>query len=171
MSRIYLIGFMGVGKSTAGRKLASKLGWQYIDIDKVFEEKYKLGIDAFFIKYGEELFRKLENDILKSTFELDNYVISTGGGTPCFMDGMKQINENGISVYLKMNEQAILSRLVKSKQRRPLVSNKPEVDLLDFINAKLRERDPIYSQAMITVQAISINIDSLLAVIKANYKI
>lgn len=157
---------MGVGKSTAGKKLALKLGWKFIDTDAVFEEKYKLGIDAFFNKYGEVLFRKLEHDILKSTFNLNNYVISTGGGMPCYSDTMHQINDNGISVYLEMNEHTILSRLLNSKQKRPLVMNKTEEELLNFIKVKLSERLPFYSRAMITVPAISVNIDSLLDEIK-----
>ncbi len=152
---------MGVGKSTAGRNLALKLGWQFIDTDTVFEKKYKLDIDTFFNKYGETLFRKLEHDILISTFKLNNCVISTGGGMPCYLNSMHQINQNGVSVYLEMNELAIYNRLINSKQKRPLVVNKSEKELMDFIHHKISERLPCYKQAMITVPALSINIDSL----------
>ena len=161
MKRVYLIGFMGVGKSTAGRKLASRLGWKFMDTDALFENKYKLRIDAFFNKYGEELFRKLENDILISTFDLNNYVISTGGGMPCFSDAMQQINANGVSVYLAMDEKTIFNRLKNSKQKRPLVLNKSEDELIDFIQKKVRERNQYYSQASITVPALSVDIESL----------
>jgi len=166
MSRIYLVGFMGVGKSTAGKKLAAKLGWNFIDTDAIFEHKYKLNIDTFFNKYGEELFRKLEREILISTFLLNNYVISTGGGTPCYLGGIQQINDNGISVYLEMNAPAILSRLINSKQKRPLLSNKTEEELLEFIEDKLKERHPVYSKSTITVPAISIVIDELVELIE-----
>lgn len=162
MIRIYLIGFMGVGKSTVGKKLATKLGWKFIDTDSVFEKKYRLSINTFFDKYGEDLFRKLENEILQSTFELNNYVISTGGGTPCFQGAMQQINDNGISVYLEMNDKAIISRLINSKQKRPLVMNKSNEELIEFVSSKLKERQPCYSQAVITSPAISIDIDLLL---------
>ena len=166
MSKIYLIGFMGVGKSTAGKKLASKLGFDFIDTDSVFEEKYKLDIDTFFSKYGEELFRKLEYDVLKSTFNLNNCVISTGGGMPCYIDAMQQINNNGVSVHLSMSINAILARLLNSKQKRPLVKNKSESELFEYVSSKLTERGQCYSQASITVSAISININSLVTEIE-----
>ena len=152
---------MGVGKSTAGKRLASKLGFDFIDTDSVFEEKYKLDIDTFFSKYGEELFRKLEFDVLKSTFSFNNCVISTGGGMPCYMDAMQQINNNGMSIHLSMSVNAILARLLSSKQKRPLVKNKSKEELFNFISSKLMERNQCYSQAAITVSAISININSL----------
>lgn len=170
MKRIYLIGFMGVGKSTAGRKLASMLGWKFLDTDAAFEEKYKVSINTFFEKYGEKLFRKLEHDILKSTFNLNNYVIAAGGGIPCYLDAMQQINANGISVYLDMNEKAILNRLLNSKQKRPLVVYKTESELIDFIKDKLNNRIPYYSQAIISVNAISIDLDELLEKIKFRWK-
>jgi len=162
MNKVYIIGFMGVGKSTAGKKLASKLGWQFIDTDVVFEEKYKLNINTFFNKYGEELFRKLEREILISSFKTDNCVVSTGGGLPCYLDAMDQINNNGISVYLEMNTDAIFSRLQNSKQKRPLVESKSEEDLKDFIQKKLNERESCYSKASITISALSISINSLI---------
>lgn len=161
---------MGVGKSTVGRKLASKLGWEFLDTDTAFEEKYKVSISTFFEKYGEDLFRKLEHDILKSTFNLNNYVVSTGGGMPCYLDTMPLINENGISVYLDMNENTILTRLLNSKQKRPLVVYKTENELIDFIKEKLVIRIPYYSQAIISVNAISVNIDELLEKIKLRWK-
>lgn len=170
MGKVYLIGFMGVGKSTAGRKLASRLGWKFIDTDAEFENKYRLSIDAFFNKYGEELFRKLENDILISTFDLDNYVISTGGGMPCYTDAIHKINVNGFSVYLEMDEKTILNRLINSKQKRPLVINKTEEELVDFIHNKLSERNPCYSQAIITVPALSIDIDMVVEKISSYVK-
>lgn len=160
---------MGVGKSTVGRKLASKLGWKFLDTDAAFEEKYKVSINTFFEKYGEDLFRKLEHDILKSTFSLNNYVISTGGGVPCYSDAMHQINENGVSVYLEMNENAILRRLLNSKQKRPLVIYKPENELIEFIKEKLLIRIPYYTQAIISVPAISVNLDELLEKIASSW--
>lgn len=166
MNRVYLIGFMGVGKSTVGKKLASLLDWSYYDTDVAFEEKYKISINTFFEKYGEDLFRKLENDILASTFNLNNCIISTGGGMPCYPEAMNKINENGISVYLEMSEKAIQSRLLKSKQKRPLVMYKSEDELYGFIKEKLISRVPYYSEAIITVQGISINMNELLEKIK-----
>ena len=167
MNKIYLVGFMGVGKSTAGKKLASKLGWDFVDTDAIFEKKYKLHINAFFNKYGEELFRKLENDILKSTFKLNNCVIATGGGMPCHLDAIDQINISGLSIYLEMSDKAILARLINSKQKRPLIINMTEDELLSFVQDKLYERKPSYSKSILTIPALSINIDLLVSKIKS----
>lgn len=154
---------MGVGKSTAGKKLAKNLGWDFVDTDKIFEETYKLSIAAFFNKYGEKLFRSIEYEILKSTFVLSNTVVSTGGGMPCFFNAMQAINNNGISVYLQMSENAIVSRLINSKQKRPLVISKSKAQLAEFVKNKLSEREQIYLQAQIEIPALSINIQSLAA--------
>lgn len=158
---------MGVGKSTVGKKLASKLGYEFIDTDKEFERKYKLGISNFFTKYNEELFRKLEYEFLESTFEMENTIISTGGGLPCNKDAIQKINENGISIFLEMNENAIYSRLANSKQKRPLVLKLSDEELMKFIVSKLKERIPFYEQAHITIPAISVEIDEILDKLKA----
>jgi shikimate kinase len=93
---------MGAGKTTVGKKLARKLGYTFYDIDKAFEHKYKTSVDLFFRKYGEEVFRQLEHELLVSTFTFNNTVISTGGGTPCFNNGMELINQHGVSLYIKL---------------------------------------------------------------------
>jgi shikimate kinase len=161
MKSIYLIGFMGVGKSTIGKKLATRLGYKYIDTDSLFEERYKLNINTFFNKYGEELFRQLEHEILRSLFSKSNCVISTGGGMPCYMDSITTINRYGISVYLEMKEKAILTRLLNSRQKRPLVVNLSESELLEFITYNLAERNTSYLKAHVTVPALSINLNTL----------
>ena len=158
---------MGVGKSTAGKKLANKLGWNFVDTDSIFEEKYKIDIDTFFYKYGEELFRKLEHDVLTSTFDMQNCVISTGGGMPCYFDAMTLINQNGLSVHITMSEKAILTRLINSKQKRPLVISKSKDELINFVNNKLIERNSFYKKAKLTVNAISLNINTLVNDIKS----
>jgi shikimate kinase len=161
MDKIFLVGFMGVGKSTTGKKLANKIGWHFIDTDAIFEEKYKLDINTFFNKYGEKLFRKLENEVLVSTFNYSNCVISTGGGMPCYEHAMDQINNNGLSIYLSMPANAILGRLTNSKQKRPLVLNKTQNELRSYIRSSLDERIPYYSKAKIIIPAISISVELL----------
>lgn len=153
---------MGVGKSTVGKKLASRLGYEFIDTDKVFESKYKVCINDFFEKYGEALFRKLEHEILESTFNISNCVISTGGGLPCYRDSMHQINENGISIFLKMNESAIYSRLKASRQKRPLVIKLDDNELKEFISYKLTERTEYYNKAGIVIPALSVDINHII---------
>lgn len=161
MSRVYLVGFMGVGKSTLGRQLATKLGYEFLDLDKAFEEKYKVSINDFFKKYGEELFRKLENEVLISTFSMEKVVISTGGGTACHFNAIQQMNKNGTTIYLEMTEAAIVNRLQNAKRKRPLVVNKSESELLDIVKVKLKERIPFYEQASHNVNAMHITVDEL----------
>src|SRR5476651_2201785 len=86
--RIFLIGYMGSGKTTLGRRLAARLGYEFIDLDQVFEEKEGITIAQYFTYYGEDAFRKEESAILKQTHYPEKAVISTGGGLPCFFDNM-----------------------------------------------------------------------------------
>jgi shikimate kinase len=148
---------MGAGKTTLGKKLAKKLGYTFYDLDKAFEHKYKTSVDLFFHKYGEEVFRKLEHELLVSTFELDNTVISTGGGTPCFYNGMELINQNGTSIYIELTPQSIYHRLTSAKKRRPLVAEKSKEELHQFIREKLNEREPFYNQAQHIIKGLSVS--------------
>jgi shikimate kinase len=152
---------MGAGKTTIGKKLARKLGFTFYDLDKAFEHKYKTTVDLFFHKYGEDVFRRIEHDMLVSTFTLNNTVISTGGGTPCFLDGMELINQNGTSIYIKLSPEALFRRLTAAKKRRPLVAKKSEEELKSFIIQKLTERETCYSKASITISGISLQINEL----------
>ena len=161
MERVYLVGFMGVGKSTIGKKLGHKLNFEFIDLDYIFEEKYKISIDRFFHKYDEELFRKMEHELLLATFEKPNAVISTGGGTPCFYGAMDKINQAGISIYIKMQPSAIAYRLSSARRKRPLIDNLPKEDLQKFIAEKLKKREPVYQKAHIHINGMNVHIDEL----------
>ncbi len=167
-SRIYLIGFMGVGKTTVGKRLAGALKYRFVDTDKIFERKYKTNIDLFFRKYNEELFRKLEKEILYETFSMENTVISTGGGT-VLNGGMEEINRHGLSIYLKMDELAIANRLTNAKRQRPLIVGKTGEELVAFIKAKLQEREPLYAQAHIVFDSFNPDIKKLAEII-ANFQ-
>jgi shikimate kinase len=161
MNRIYLVGFMGAGKSTVGKKLSSLLDYQFLDLDDDFEESYKISIHSFFKKYDETLFRKLEYQKLLSSLSRKNTVISTGGGTPCFFDSMDVMNANGITVYLKMSPEAIASRLKIAKKKRPLVESTSDEELLEFIKNKLEARKGFYEKAKITINAINLDVKQL----------
>jgi shikimate kinase len=138
---------MGSGKSRMGKELAEKIGYLFIDIDDLFEEKYRITILDFFEKYGESHFRRIESDLLREAVNQDRVVISTGGGTPCFYDNMKVIKENGMSIYLKMSVDELVKRLQVLKKKRPLLKDKSHEDLEAFVNLQLKEREYFYNQA------------------------
>lgn len=164
--RIYLLGYMGSGKSTVCRQLAKMLNFEHVDLDVLFEEEYKITIFDFFAKYDEDAFRLIEHNILQKTFNLENHVISTGGGTPCFYDNIDLINRNGISVYIKMHPKSLFFRLLNSKRTRPLTSGLDEVSLMKSIEEKLADREKFYNQAQIIIKGEDIDVPALSAIIK-----
>ncbi len=158
--RIYLVGYMASGKTYTGPRLAKALGYSFLDLDEAFENKYRIGIQKFFNQYGEAAFRSLERKLLQSTFQLNCYVISTGGGTACFYDNMQLMNQHGLTVYLKQSAEALFQRLKLSKKPRPLIKDEGEEKLRQQIERHLAERTPFYEQARVIVDA-SIEISRL----------
>jgi shikimate kinase len=167
MNRIYIVGYMGAGKTTAARHLASHLGWEVVDTDALFEEKYKISVCDFFNKYDEPLYRKLESEVLKSTENLDNVVISTGGGTACYFDNMEWMNQHGLTVFLRISQTAVVDRLLHAKRKRPLAEGKTESELTEFVNRHYTARLPFYEQAKITVKAENLDFENLIKQIEA----
>ena len=162
MNRIYIVGYTGAGKTTAARRLANHLGWGVVDTDAMFEEKYKISVCDFFNKYDEPLYRKLESEVLKSTADLENVVISTGGGTACYFDNMEWMNQHGLTVFLRISQKAVVDRLVHAKRKRPLAEGKTEAELTEFVNRHYTSRLPFYEQAKITVKAEDLDLDNLI---------
>jgi len=147
MKRIFLIGFMGSGKSTIGKKLAAKLSCDFIDMDAYIEQKEGKTIAEIFKTKGENYFRSLEQNVLKSLCIMENVVISTGGGTPCFFDNMEVMNQSGYSVYLKLEAEKIIGRLKNGTGKRPLISNLTALELEQEIRERLKIREPFYNKA------------------------
>ena len=160
-TRIFLIGFMGSGKSTLGAQLARHLGYQFVDMDQLIEDTAEMSIPEIFNEHGEEVFRKWELDILNELCQSEKLVISTGGGAPCHSGIMDLMQECGTSIYLKLSAEALLSRLISSRTERPLIKGKSETELLEFIRSKLKERDEFYMQASHVVDGLNIKADSL----------
>lgn len=152
---------MGSGKSTVGRKLAKLLNFEFLDLDERIEKEIGMPISRFFENEGEDTFRRVENQVLKQTNTLQNCVIATGGGCPCFHNNMHWINENGISVFIDLSAKALFSRLKHAKEERPLIQNLNEDELLKSIEMRLEERIPIYKQAHISVAGINLDVDDL----------
>ena len=141
---IFLIGFMGCGKTTLGRKLASRLGYEFMDLDHILEARAGMTIAEYFSKFGEEAFRKLESEVLKQTKYPKHAVVSTGGGLPCFFDNMDWMNTHGKTVYIKLSPKTLADRLENEKDKRPVLNDHGE-DLVAFIAGKLAERDRFYN--------------------------
>jgi shikimate kinase len=163
---VYIIGFMGSGKSTAGKKLAALLGWAFIDLDRKIEEVAGKTIPQIFSEDGEETFRKLETEVLQNLISETNTVISTGGGTPCHGNNMDLMLDNGIIVYLKMTPEQLTSRLMESTGQRPLLKNIPDEKLNEFISKKLASREKWYKKANITLEGKNLDINLLTSLIK-----
>jgi len=166
--KIFLIGFMGCGKSTLGRKLATKLGYDFIDLDHQIEMLAGMSVGAYFAVSGESAFRIFESKTLKELNYPDNCVVATGGGAPCYFDNMQWINENGLSVYIEMPPAALAKRLESGKDKRPLLKDMNEEELITFIGHKLEERNPFYQQASKIVNGISLTPDALRVLVLSN---
>ena len=154
--RIFLIGYMGSGKTTLGRKLAYILKYQFIDLDEYIEEHEGRTISQIFDEDGENYFRKLERVYLDRVIKKEDVVISTGGGTPCFFDNMELMNEYGKTIYINMHPKSILPRLLSSPSKRPLFSGKDKKEMLDYVFKTLRSREKYYNKAKRVVKGYNL---------------
>lgn len=147
---IYLIGFPGSGKTTVGRKLASRLNYSFTDLDELIALSTGLTIAELFA-HGENRFREAEAQALRETESMTDLVIATGGGTPCFHNNMLLMKNAGLTVYLRMSAGALFYRLIRSKSSRPLIAGKTDVELMEYIVETLRAREKFYDQAKLIV--------------------
>ena len=145
--RIYLIGFMGSGKSFVGRRLAMALEWPFIDLDEQIVASAGQSIVDIFANSGEQTFRKLEQTALHQTSHFEKAIISTGGGAPCFFDNISWMNQQGITIYLNADPSLLASRLAPQRMHRPLIKDLDDHQLITFIEQKLAERNVFYTQA------------------------
>lgn len=160
-SRIFLIGFMGSGKSTLGSQLARKIGFEHVDMDHLIEETARMTIPGIFSEHGETVFRKWERDILLELCRREKVVISTGGGAPCHNDLIDIMNQNGTTIYIELTPSALKDRLLHSRTERPLIKGKSEQELLHYITGKLKEREPFYRRARFIINGTSLRAEGL----------
>jgi len=163
--RIYLIGYMGSGKSTLGKRLAKHAGMDFIDLDKHIEEQNCQTIPRMFKTEGEDIFREKERKALEEVSEFDNVVIATGGGAPCFFNNMELMNRTGITIYLDVDPEILAERLVLSKTVRPLIHGKTRQELVDFIAENLGKRRSFYEQSRYRINNPDINPELILKLI------
>jgi shikimate kinase len=164
---IFLIGFMGSGKSHWGKIWSEANQWSFIDLDEMIENKEGQSIASIFEHKGEEYFRNIEAMALRSCDGLENSIIACGGGTPCFYENMQWMNDHGSTIYLASNASEILQRVLAEIDKRPLLKKLSQGELLSFIEQKLTEREPYYTQANLTVQSARLNINSFPAILSA----
>lgn len=147
----YLVGYMYCGKSTFGRRLAAERGMDFLDLDRAFEQRYHYTVPLFFRRFGEQAFRTLESQLLRSTAALDNTVIATGGGTPCHSGNMDFILAHGTAIYLKMSVEQLMERALRSRNPRPLMQGLGEAEMRATIEGQLKEREVFYLRAPIVL--------------------
>ncbi|MCH2084117.1 MAG: shikimate kinase [Saprospiraceae bacterium] len=159
--RIFLVGFMGSGKTYTGKGLAQLLDLSFIDLDDYIEEKEGMTIKSVFNNKGEAYFRELERNCLHEMTQFEAGIISCGGGTPCFFDNMKWINQNGFSIYLKAAPILLTQRLLPEMDHRPVLKGHNEKSLENFITQKLQERTVFYEMASVIIEQDQLQEDIL----------
>ncbi len=149
MRKIVLLGYMGCGKSTIAKALSKNIGLPYIDLDEYIEEKTKTAIKDIFKNQGEIYFRKLERECFMELLEGPQAtIIGLGGGTPCYANNHELLKDEGlISIYLKASIDTLFNRLSANKSERPLIADKTDAEMRDFIATHLFERSYYYNQA------------------------
>ncbi|MCU4155315.1 shikimate kinase [Carboxylicivirga sp. A043] len=168
IKRIFLIGFMGSGKSTLGRRLKTELGWDFIDLDDYFEMRYQTTIKQFFAENGETAFREAERKMVSEVVHKEKTIIATGGGAPCYFDNMQVMNKHGLTIYIKLSVNTLANRLSSPKQVRPLVAGKSGDELIAYITEKLTEREPFYNQAKVIADGDMLGVDGFVRIIEAS---
>ncbi len=153
--RLYIVGYMGSGKSTIAKELSNELKCNYIDLDSYIENQTGLSPTDWIKTKGELAFRKVERESLIQLSVEFNGIIATGGGTPCYFDNMEVMLKTGKTAYLHANPKELANRLSNSKTIRPLLSHVESDKLVEFIAKHLFERAPFYSQAEIHWKATS----------------
>jgi shikimate kinase len=153
MKRIYLIGYMGAGKTTVGKELARQMDLSFIDLDHYIEARYYKTVRQLFEEKGEAAFRTIECNLLHEAGAFEDVVISTGGGAPCFFDNMWYMNQTGATVYLKVSSEELAKRLALVKHTRPVLKGLSGEKLKQFITANVEKRDTWYKQASVIFDA------------------
>lgn len=164
--KIFLIGFMGSGKSYLGRQLGQKLGIPFFDLDEQVTTHAGKSIPEIFDTEGEEHFRLLEKEVLFMITEShDSFILATGGGTPCFFNNIDYMNRAGTTVWIHTAVSVLFDRLVKERPGRPLIRNLSDDQLMAFIFRKYSDRKIYYEQATVTIDEEPVDIDKLVETI------
>ncbi len=153
MRPIFLIGYMGCGKSTLGRMVSSLTGISFIDLDNYIEGRYHASVSQLFAERGERGFRDIERAMLHEVGEFEDVIVACGGGTPCFFDNIEWMNTHGKTVFLDTSVDKLFVRLKRGRHKRPLIADKTDDELREFIVKALAGRMPHYSRAAVTFKS------------------
>ena len=158
MQPIFLIGYMGSGKTTLGKALAKHLCKEFIDLDTYIECRFHASVKQLFAQRGEEGFRDLERRMLHDIADFEDVIVACGGGTPCYFDNMDYIVGHGFAIYLTTSPERLALRLALpgSRAKRPLIAQKTDEELIAFVNEALAKREPFYSRAQLTFDSTHI---------------
>lgn len=161
--RIFLIGFMGCGKTHWGKELSEQLQIPFFDLDQKIEEKEEKSINDVFEEKGEEYFRLLEKDVLHLLVEShDSFVMACGGGTPCFYNNIDYMNQKGTTVWIDCSTTCLVNRLKNEKEKRPLIKDLDEEQLHLYVMRKVGDRRIFYQQAKIILTEEEVSVDSII---------
>jgi shikimate kinase len=159
--RIFLIGFMGSGKSHWGKIWSSHHNLKFIDLDMRIEQKTGLSVEEIFEKKGEGYFRHVEAETLFEMVQEDNCIVACGGGTPCFKNNIDWMNKNGTTIFLNATPSKLLENILNDNKERPLLKKINKGELLFFIEMKLKERMDFYNKAKNHFEAFDLNPNSI----------
>lgn len=166
--KVFLIGMMGSGKSYWMDRLAKKIKLPRYDLDTLIENVEDRNIQQIFNESGEEHFRKMESIVLKWFGDKDEFILATGGGTPCFFNNIDWMNEQGITIWLDESIDVLTERLIPEKIYRPLIAHLSNDELKKYLEGKREERKKFYSKAKFTLAENNITEKNLLSLIKEN---
>lgn len=153
MKKIVLVGYMGSGKSKIGHILAERLTLSFHDLDFLIENELQKSVMEIFSEEGEVFFRRKEHEVFKSMIENEaSYVLSTGGGTPCYANNHVYLQNEGVySIYLKASIPVLMGRLKNEIAKRPLLHNLNDEERLEYIAKHLFDRSYYYNQCKYVV--------------------
>ncbi|MDE5708057.1 MAG: AAA family ATPase [Alistipes sp.] len=172
MRPLFLVGYMGCGKSTLARRIARRLGVEAVDTDRAVEEREGAAVADIFRYEGEEHFRLVEREVLEQVIASGHgVVVSTGGGLPVWRDNMERMNGVGITVYLRRSADRIARRLSPyGRQKRPRLRGLSDEELVGFMSRDMAERDPFYARAHCIVDCDRLSDDEAVEKILAEFK-
>lgn len=164
--KLFLIGMMGSGKTYWAEKLKRRSKIPAYDLDALVEMMEEKTIAEIFEEDGEEYFRKAEAGMLRLFAEKKQFILSCGGGTPCYYDNMKWMNNQGITLWINEPVETLARRLSKGKSHRPLIRDLDELALKEFLNKKLEERSAFYNQAAYRLSEEELNENAFTKILK-----